>query len=135
MKSPRLLLLAPALWLCCAPLQAHTELTASKPADGAVLRIAPAELDLAFPAPVKLLKLNIVDDTGAKVETGFKASPDAQSVFATELPKLKPATYKASWVSLGRDGHRVEGHLAFTVDPLGVESAGKPVPHVHQDKH
>ncbi len=134
MKSAKKLLV-PALWLVASMVQAHTELKSATPANGAVLNHAPVTLDLAFSEPVQLLKLNIADGSGAVVATGFKATADSQKVFAIALPAMAPAVYNASWTIVGKDGHRVEGKLGFTVDPNAVESAGKAPVREHSDHH
>jgi len=132
MKIVKSLLLAHALCLFSSVLYAHTELKQAKPADGAVLNHAPAVLELAFSEPVQLLKLSVVDGTGVAVVTGFKAAADSKKTFSISLPALVPAVYKASWTIVGKDGHRVEAGLGFTVDPNAPESPGKaPEHHEH----
>ena len=135
MKITKSLLLAQALWLFSAALYAHTELKQARPADGAVLNHAPAALELVFSEPVQLLKLNVIDGKEAAVDTGFKAAADSKKTFTLSLPALAPAMYKASWTIVGKDGHRVEGKLSFTVDPNAAESAGKAPADAHHDHH
>ncbi len=135
MKFSKSLLISPLLWLCSSLLYAHTELKQATPADGAVVNHAPATLELAFSEPVQLLKLSVVDGAGVVVATGFKAAADSLKTFTITLPMLPPATYKASWTLVGKDGHRVEGTLGFTVDPNAVESAGKAAAKNSHDHH
>jgi methionine-rich copper-binding protein CopC len=135
MKIAKSLLLAHALCLFSSVLYAHTELKQARPADGAVLNHAPAALELVFSEPVQLLKLSVVDGAGAAVTTGFKPAADSKKTFTIPLPVLVPAAYKASWTIVGKDGHRVEAGLGFTVDPNAPESAGKAPVSEHHDHH
>lgn len=123
MKFMKLLLIA-ALSLASSLLFAHTELETAKPADGAVVHKAPAALELTFTEEVQLLKLDVADAAGKAVATTFKASADSLKTFSVALPAMTPAAYKVSWTVLGKDGHRVEGSLGFTIDPNAAESAG-----------
>jgi methionine-rich copper-binding protein CopC len=128
-------LLLPLLLLASSLLHAHTELASATPADGAVLHAAPAAQQLAFTEEVQLLKLVVTDAAGKAVETGFQASATAQKAFTLALPALPPAAYKVSWTLLGKDGHRVEGSLGFTVDPNATETTGGAATHEHHGNH
>ncbi len=135
MKITKALLLAPVLWLCASLLYAHTELKQASPADGAVLNHAPAALVLGFSEPVQLVKLTMVDKNGAVVATGFTAAAESLNTFTIALPALMPAVYQASWTIVGKDGHRVEGKLGFTVNPNTTESAGKAPAKTQHEHH
>ena len=132
MKRMKVLLLLPALWLGSTQLYAHTALTETNPADGAVVKHAPAMLDLGFTEAVQLLKLDIADGAGVPLATGFEASAAPAKTFSIPLPALSPGSFTASWTVLGNDGHRVEGSLSFTVDPGAPEVAG---PQASQEPH
>lgn len=135
MKFSRSMLLASGLCLFSSLLHAHTELKQASPADGAVMKQAPIAVQLGFSEPVQLLKLGLADGTGAAVATGFKATADSLTSFSVPMPVLAPASYKVSWTIVGKDGHRVEGSLGFTVDPNAAESAGKAPAKAQHDHH
>ena len=122
MKSIKPYLVLPALLLSSA-LYAHTKLTESMPADGAVLSEAPAALELKFSDEVQLLKLEIANDAGANQETDFAPSADSATTFSVTLPALAPSAYAVKWTIVGADGHRVEGNLGFLVDAVAHEPA------------
>jgi methionine-rich copper-binding protein CopC len=135
MKSVKLLLLAAVYTLIASPLFAHTALTSAAPADGAVMREAPAALALGFTEDVQLLKLVLVDAGGEAVDINFMPSGDAYKNFNIALPALKAAAYKVSWTVLGKDGHKVEGSLGFVVDPQAAGSAGATQSHDEHSTH
>ncbi len=111
-------LLAPAVLL------AHTELTASNPANGAVLDVSPPTIDLSFTEAVQLLRLIVTDSGGKEAPTEFSPSAAAQKNFATVLPVLAQDTYTVNWTVLGDDGHRVENSFTFSVDATATETTG-----------
>lgn len=122
---PFLLLLASGL------LRAHTHLEAATPADGAVVNAAPATLELAFGEDVQLLKVDVTNAAGAVQDIGFAATATAAKTFSVALPALAPSAYTVNWTILGADGHRVEGHFGFTVDPAATQAAGAAEHHGH----
>lgn len=125
------------VWLCslllvtCGQVLAHTHLEKATPADGAVLKAAPSALELSFGESVQLLKVDVANAAGAMQDLGFKAGAATAKTFSVPLPALVPSTYTVNWTVLGADGHRVEGHFAFTVDPAAVEAAGHAEHHDH----
>jgi methionine-rich copper-binding protein CopC len=129
--KPVKLLLSSLLLLASGLLRAHTHLETAVPADGAVLKAAPSAVELTFGEDVQLLKLQVTGATGAAVEMGFQASATASKTFSIPLPALAPSAYTVNWTVLGTDGHRIEGHFAFTVDPAAAESAGATEHHDH----
>ena len=124
MKYLKNLRLLPVLLFSSALLQAHTGLESASPADGAVIKAAPAALELNFSGDVQLLKLELATAAGAAQQTGFEATATAAKTFSVPLPALTPAAYMVNWTVLGADGHRVEGNFGFTVDPAATEAAG-----------
>lgn len=124
MKRIKSLLLLPALLLSASLLYAHAHLESSTPADGAVMKQAPAAFALAFSEEVQLLKLEIKGATGTIVSTGFMPVAEATKTFSIPLQGLAAGAYDVSWTIMGKDGHRVEGTMAFTLDPNATESAG-----------
>jgi methionine-rich copper-binding protein CopC len=115
--------------------QAHTQLTASNPTDGAVLPESPASIELTFTEDVQLLRLVIAGKNAGEVVTGFKPSAISQTLFSVSMPVLTQDTFTVSWAVLGKDGHQVEKSFAFTVDtsalPTTAPAAQSPTEHGH----
>lgn len=112
-----LLALTPALL-------AHTHIEAVAPADGAVLKAAPPTLEFAFGEAVQLLKVDLTNAAGAAQDIGFTAEATAAKTFSVALPALAPSAYTVNWTVLGADGHRLEGHFGFTIDPAATATTG-----------
>jgi methionine-rich copper-binding protein CopC len=125
------LLLGSILLLASGLLRAHTHLETAIPADGAMLKTAPATLELSFGENVQLLKLDVANAAGAAQDIGFTAGASAAKTFSVAVPALAPSAYTVNWTVLGADGHRVEGHYSFTIDPAAAESAGGAEHHAH----
>ncbi len=93
---------------------AHTGLKVSTPAHEATVQTPPAEINLEFNGPVRLVKFNLMADD-QKVFTGFKLSADAVATFAIATPGLKAGRYTAEWAAIGEDGHTVSNSFNFVV--------------------
>ncbi|HLY53434.1 MAG TPA: copper resistance CopC family protein [Steroidobacteraceae bacterium] len=109
-----------ALSLCCAlallpgVTQAHAHLLHAVPADGAVLRAAPARVVLTFSEPARLAVLWVAPENGARrriASLPVEAAPE----ISVPLPPLSPGRYTLTWRVIGSDGHVVPGELRFTV--------------------
>ncbi len=109
----RLLSLLLLVWSMSAA--AHTHLTASVPADNAMLMKAPEVLSLTYSADVILLKVSLTDSKGKSVKFGFKPVTKAAAEFNWSLPALKPDTYVVDWTIVGKDGHKVQKQYSFMV--------------------
>lgn len=109
----RLLSVLLLLWSVGA--SAHTHLTASVPADNAMLMKAPETLSLSYSAEVILLSVEVTDSNGDNVAFGFKPVTAAASQFSWPLPALKPDTYVVDWTIVGKDGHKVQKQYSFMV--------------------
>jgi methionine-rich copper-binding protein CopC len=107
------LLPALALIVCDAAL-AHAHLEQSMPADGSVLRNAPAELVLHFSEPAQLTALAIEKEGGASQKLAVPAGK-SQAQIVVPLPALSPAHYVVSWRVMSSDGHVVHGQVHFTL--------------------
>lgn len=134
MKIARTVLL-PVILLASSLLHAHTQLEKALPADGAVMHVAPAALELGFTEEVQLLKFAVALDSGTPVTIAFKPEAAAHKTFSIPLPTLAPAVYKVSWTVLGKDGHRVEGSLGFSVNPQAKEVSGTAPAQNKHDHH
>lgn len=97
---------------------AHALVTASSPANGAVLAAAPAEVSITFNEKVEKLfsKATLNDARGSTVSTA-KARVDQANpaVLRLALPALAPGKYVVKWTAVGVDGHRRAGDIAFSI--------------------
>lgn len=119
MRGIASLLLAGSLALLPTLALAHTELTASDPADGSTVRVAPEEVVLTFAAEVdEGASFTVFDPDG--VEVGF-GGPDLEvadrNVLRGPLEIAATGRYTVAWSVTGDDGHEVEGEVTFTYEP------------------
>lgn len=93
---------------------AHTTLQSATPAVNTKVA-APSKLTLNFSEPVMLMGLKLTNAQQKKVPLKFKVSSDMKKRFDIALPKLAKSTYTVSWITLGDDGHNMNGRYQFTV--------------------
>lgn len=99
---------------------AHTPLAKSTPADGAVIKQAPAHISLIFKGPIKLVKLKLMG-VGHEMPTNFESNSEAKSAFVIETPGMHPGEFTVNWAIIGEDGHTVSDSYSFTVDPSAAD--------------
>lgn len=111
---------------------AHTALEWSRPADGAVLERAPAEVRLRFTQPVEIpyTVISLLGPDGAEV----RGVPETRSAeggreFYRPLPEGLPGgVYTVRWRTVAADGHPIEGTFTFTVEGEPEEEFSHPAP-------
>ena len=124
-----LLLLAAAAWGAPRQAEAHAVLVHSEPAPGAVLRLAPASIDLWFSEPLEgsASGLELLGADGRRLPLeGMRVDPrDATHLSALTRP-LPPGHYAVAYRTLSAlDGHDWSGSFTFTVlSPDGSLPAG-----------
>lgn len=100
------------------PAAPHALVKHSVPADGAVLRLAPAEVAITFNEKIEKLfsSAELKDGQGKAVATG-KAVVDAANpaVLRLPLPPLAAGSYQVRWAAVGNDGHRRSGEIRFSI--------------------
>jgi copper transport protein len=92
---------------------AHASLVKAEPADGAVVREAPATLNLTFNEPVSPLVIRLVGPDGEPVALGEVAARNA--IITIAAPKLQRGTHVLSWRVISADGHPVGGSVIFSI--------------------
>ncbi|MBN1237687.1 MAG: copper resistance protein CopC [Gammaproteobacteria bacterium] len=120
----RILIHVLSLALIAVAAQAHTRLSASTPADGAVLDAPPEQLTLQFSEPVRLTALSIERSDDGKQDLEPLPS-GASAEFSVPAPPLGDGSYVVSWRALSADSHVVSGRFAFALDaaaPPGLEN-------------
>jgi methionine-rich copper-binding protein CopC len=112
-------LLAGSLALLPTLALAHTELTASDPADGSTVSDAPNEVVLTFAAGVDDgASFTVLDPDGAEVGSGgLDLEVADRNVLRGQLEVAASGEYTVAWSVIGDDGHEVEGEVTFTYDP------------------
>jgi len=102
-----------------APAAAHSDLHHSEPADGAVLRTAPTSILLAFPVPVQVMTLRLVDQAGK--ERSLRREGDRTAATsearATVQGTLPPGDYRIEWRGASPDGHVGGSAVRFRIEP------------------
>ncbi|MCG8413960.1 MAG: copper resistance protein CopC [Pseudomonadales bacterium] len=93
---------------------AHTALKESTPADESTVQAPPAEINLVFNGPVRLVKLELMG-SGKAVPTQFRPSAEALSSFTIETPNVTAGSYTVNWAAIGADGHTVSNSFSFVV--------------------
>ena len=105
---------------------AHTRLTATTPANDAVLGTSPALVTLRFSEPVETAfgSVRVYDGEARRVDDGrtIRPSPDELAVGVDrELPK---GTYTVAWRVVSADAHPIHGAFVFHVGRPGVDAGG-----------
>lgn len=121
------LLAAVCLVAAPAPAEAHTELIASTPEDGAAVSAPVVDVVLEFSQPVDsaLADVAVLDEMDVDRAQG---QPRIEAATVTQpVRDLAPGGYRISYRVVSGDGHPVTGTLSFTIAAPGQPSA-EPVP-------
>lgn len=99
---------------------AHAHLESSVPADRAVVKTAPAELDLTFSEELnlKFTGIKVAGPDKKEVKTGDAMLMDGDKTLMVPVAdKLGAGIYTVEWHALSADGHKTKGTYSFTVKP------------------
>lgn len=118
MKALRVIcLLAAALGSSAA--MAHAVVKKSSPAHGARLSSAPAQVTIQFNENIEPMfsTATLQNGIGATVPTHRATiDPASPATLRLEMPNLAPGLYAVKWSTVGVDGHRRTGKIAFTLN-------------------
>ena len=92
---------------------AHTQLSASTPANEAVVAQAPDEISLTFSEAVRLTAVSVMSEH-ANHKLEISLSEPARD-FVLSVPALAPGDYTIQWRALSEDTHVMSGEIRFTV--------------------
>lgn len=120
MKYLKTLIVA-ALFTMSAAALAHTGIKSTYPANEQMLGAAPKQLTLNFGAPVRLMKVVLMDGEHQDLKIRFKPSADANTTFKVAAPVMSMGEYMVSWVAMGKDGHKMTGDFSFMVHGEGMD--------------
>jgi methionine-rich copper-binding protein CopC len=94
---------------------AHSHLKISFPKEGQQLNKPPEDLTLEFDAQVKLVRLQLTDQSGNSIKIDAQPSKDFKAAFRVALPVLETGSYKVKWLAMGKDAHKLKGDFTFTI--------------------
>jgi methionine-rich copper-binding protein CopC len=127
----RTLVYSALLSLVAASAFAHSELTASMPADNATVETAPNELMLHFSEPVRLTALTVTKAGEAQKNLSPLPTRSLKD-FSVASPGLASGQYTVRWRALSADAHVMTGQFAFAVgEPIAAGAAHE----VHDAAH
>lgn len=92
---------------------AHSGLKFSTPGNAAMLNKSPEELMLEFTMDVKLVKVQLIGQSGEPIQLMNKPSKNFETSFTIALPKLDTGSYKVEWIVMGKDAHKMKGDFSF----------------------
>jgi copper resistance protein C len=100
---------------------AHAHLESAVPAENAIVKVSPVEIDLTFSEGLNL-KFSGATITGpgkATISTGqAKLSINDHKTLVIPLSApLASGEYTVNWTALSTDGHKTKGSYTFTVKP------------------
>ncbi|MGB0906110.1 MAG: copper resistance CopC family protein [Maricaulaceae bacterium] len=117
MKFIAVSLLALTALFVTEPAWAHTKVKTSTLEDGKTYQTLPETLDLVFAQKVGLIALSLETDDGSEFPLSFDKPKGMHSRFAIPKPDLDPGTYVIKWRVMAKDGHVMNGEIAFTYEP------------------
>ncbi len=92
---------------------AHSGLKHSTPENGAMLNQPPENLILEFTMEVKLVKVQLTDQSGVTIKLINKPSKNFETNCSIALPMLDTGSYKVKWIAMGKDAHKMKGDFTF----------------------
>lgn len=92
---------------------AHSGLKFSTPGNAAMLNKSPEELMLEFTMEVKLVKVQLTDQSGEPLNLMLKPSKNFETSFSIALPMLATGSYNVKWIAMGKDAHKMKGEFTF----------------------
>ncbi|MES4902390.1 MULTISPECIES: copper resistance protein CopC [unclassified Streptomyces] len=119
-----------ALSFGASPAAAHAALTATDPADGAVVKTAPEQVRLTFSEGVLLSRdsVRVLDPKSNRVDAGSPAHVGGKSSTAAVAlrPGLPDGTYTVAWKVVSEDSHPVAGAFTFSIGAPSKTKAKVP---------
>lgn len=110
-----LLTLTLATALASQMAMAHSMKQGTRPAEGAVLTVAPAAIAMTFDMPMRVTMISLTDQAGEAYPLTRSDDMQAVTEFSAEPPSLPIGTYTVDWRGLAEDGHPMQGSFSFEV--------------------
>ncbi|MGW2349572.1 copper resistance CopC/CopD family protein [Actinacidiphila glaucinigra] len=117
-----------------APASAHAALVGSDPAQGSVVKTAPAQVRLTFSEGVLLSRdaIRVLGPDGERAETGDANDGGRGNTTAAVAlrPGLGDGTYTVAWKAVSADSHPVAGAFTFSIGAPSKTSVALPAQEV-----
>jgi len=94
---------------------AHTELTASNPANGAVVKEDLKDIVLTYEGEIESLSTMKLQKDGKEIPF-ISVEPKGNQLMGKLPSPLENGSYTIQWNIAGEDGHPLSGEIAFSVD-------------------
>lgn len=91
---------------------AHSALSETVPAEGAVVAAPVTEIALTFKNPMRLTRVE-VEGVDGPVELEIEEPMGTEFVLPADLPA---GAYELRWIGLGSDGHPMKGDYLFEAE-------------------
>jgi methionine-rich copper-binding protein CopC len=121
-----------AALMAAAVALAHAEPARVRPGDGAILTVAPAQVEIEMSQEMARQAgandIDVFDEAGREVTTVAAVIDNAnRKKLSVALPAdLNPGRYRVEWKSLSADdGDNASGKLSFTFDPAATANLGR----------
>ncbi|KOR14794.1 MULTISPECIES: copper resistance CopC family protein [Acinetobacter] len=94
---------------------AHVKLESATPAINASVASQPQNITLNFGEEVMLMNVKLLDAQRKDIPLNYKITHDMKKSFEVAVPKLKKGKYTVVWITMGADGHNMNGEYNFTL--------------------
>nr|WP_151816141.1 tRNA epoxyqueuosine(34) reductase QueG [Acinetobacter soli] len=94
---------------------AHVKLESATPAINASVASQPQNITLNFGEEVMLMNVKLLDGQRKDIPLNYKITHDMKKSFEVAVPKLKKGKYTVVWITMGADGHNMNGEYNFTL--------------------
>jgi len=108
-----------------ASADAHTELRATAPGEGARLTSAPSRVVAQYSEPLARVAETSVAVDGTPLPAGASGRLSPTDAGRLQIPISPPGRFgrfTVAWQVISADGHALEGRLAFTVTPPSLRT-------------
>lgn len=117
MKFIAVSLLALTALFITQPAWSHTKVKTSTLENGKTYQTLPEVIDLVFAQKVGLIALSLETEDGLEVPLSFDRPKGMHTSFAIPKPAFVSGTYVLKWRVMAKDGHVLNGEIAFTFEP------------------
>jgi copper transport protein len=115
------------LALAAAPVAAaHSSVSATQPANDAIVQEAPDRVSVIYTEPVETAfgALRVYDSAARRVDTGELLRPSPDTVAVALEDGLPDGTYTVTWQVISADSHPIHGAFVFHIGAPGANAAG-----------
>lgn len=95
---------------------AHSTMSKSTPAAGAIVAAGLSEITLGFTQPVRIMLIKVRNSaTQVDVKADIKISGTPAASYTFPVEPLQPGDHAVTWTAVAEDGHVMTGKLASVV--------------------